>query len=31
VTAQADHTLDGPEGVVLALRHLAGQEDRGTR
>jgi trehalose 6-phosphate phosphatase len=29
VIAQADHALDGPEGVVLALRYLAGQEDRG--
>lgn len=31
VLSQADHTLDGPEGVVLALRHLAAQEDRRTR
>jgi trehalose 6-phosphate phosphatase len=31
VLAQADHMLDGPEGVVIALRHLAAQENRQMR
>jgi trehalose 6-phosphate phosphatase len=31
VLAQADHILEGPEGVVAALRHLAAQENRQMR